>query len=256
MESRLQIVYVDDVEIRPEIAVEMGGDESEGTAICQLVVAQVDPAGDGDVFEGAVTTVAVKAVPICNVAARGAHDQVPDIEVDTAVAVVVDPTARLGAHPRQGTEGNFSEIVDAGRGRHVLKQGLAGNKPASVLGPMAFQKNIGWAIGHVLSPCAAELLVVGEDVDVGVAVVVVVGEHGTGEIDAAWKRGQQRVHVGEGAVPVIAVEVGVLVVAAVDHEHVGTVVVVEVDPIDPEAVDGLGGVEVRPHPGRVPSARR
>ena len=105
----------------------------------------------------------------------GIHDQMADVEVDAAVAVVVEPGGGLGAMGRKLTQRGAGSVIDPGQRRDLAEQRLPGQDDASVLYQEVLQQQVGRTVGLVLAR-DHPLRAIGIDVDVAVAVVVVVGE--------------------------------------------------------------------------------
>ena len=249
--------HVDHVQVGPQVGVEMGSQHQEGPPVRSDALIQAG--GGSRIGECPVTEVAVQAV------ARGGRpggvdDQVGDVQVDAAVAVVIQPRRRLGAVAGQRPVGRGGQVVDPGGGCHFLEQRAAGGNAAAVLHQQVAQQQVGRSVRNVLA-VQRPLDVVRVDVDVGVAVVVVVGEDGARHL-VVRQFGNQVVRRLEAAIAQVAVQPRRVAGVAAHREQVGPAVGVHVDPVHAQAVRGaceepLGadagrGGDVGEADGRVP----
>ena len=211
----------------------MGAQHQEGPPVRSDALIQAG--GGSRIGECPVTEVAVQAV------ARGGRpggvdDQVGDVQVDAAVAVVIQPRRRLGAVAGQRPIGRGGQVVDPGGGCHFLEQRASRGNAASVLHQQVAQQQVGRSVRNVLA-VQRPLDVVRVDVDVGVAVVVVVGEDGARHL-VGRQIGYQVVRRLEAAIAQVAVQPRRVAGVAAHREQVGPAVGVHVDPVHAQAVRG------------------
>ena len=240
----------------------MGAQHQEGAPVGGDALIQ---AGVGSrVGERPVTEVAEQAVA-GRLSPGGVDDEVGDVQVDAAVAVVVQPRSRLGAVAGQRPVRGGGQVIDPRGGCHFLEQRAAGGNAAAVLHQQVAQQQVGRSVRNVLA-VQRPLDVVRVDVDVGVAVVVVVGEDGARHL-VGRQLGYQAVRRLEAAIAQVAVQPRRVAGVAAHREQVRPAVGVHVDPVHAQAVRGaceepigadagrggdLGEADGRvPHHGRV-----
>ena len=228
------VVGIDDVEVGPEVMIEVACHEGQCWPV-PVGPANGETCCDRGIGKGAVALVMVERVGVGDVGSE-VEDHVAYIEIHAAVAVVVHPAEGEGSVAGQGAERGRGEIVNTGSGSNIHEKWLAEDRPTAVLHPEVLQQNVGWSIPFELPMCHT-------DVDVHIAVVVIVGVGRVCQFQVGVNGRQQGELVREGAVALIAIQAAI-VALAVDHEKVWPAVVVVVEPNEPAAVICEAAVKV------------
>ncbi len=238
--------HVDHVQVGPQVGVEVGAQYQERAPIGGDALIQAG--GGGRVGERPVAAVAVQAVAGGR-RSGGVDHEVGDVQVDAAVAVVVQPRCRLGAVAGQRAVGGRGQVVDTGCGSRLDEQGAAVGR----YGPAAFrqevaQQQIGRSVRNIVA-VQRPLEVIGVDVDVGVAVIVVIGEDRSRHL-VGRQLGNQVMRGLEAAAAKVPVQPRRVVRVASHREQVGPAVGIHVDPVQAQAVRGAGEEPLGPDTGR------
>ena len=236
--------HVHHVQVGPQVVVEVRAVHHQRGPI---VGGQWQRAVAG-IGKGAVALVVKQAIAVGRVRLVVDHD-VADVQVDAAVAVVVEPVGRLGAVRRQLPERGRRQVVHSRRRGHLLEQRPGGGQAAAVLGKQVLEQQVGRSVGRVV-PLQTPFRVIGVHVDVLVAVVVVVGEHRARHLHAG-QLGQQVVPRREAAVAAVQKQARRESAVAAHREQVGPAVAVHVDPVYAQAVGRQRVVDVAGDPGGV-----
>ena len=234
-QRRVDVTYI---HVRPEVIVQVRRHERQAGTVIGTVVDRYDADGVGNVGKRSIAQVAVEAILVACLAML-LPVPVTDIEIDVSVAIVIQPATAGGAIRRTVGMRFVQKIFDPGGHRNDGEKGLPRQHLPSILDPEVLQQDVDRPGGR---PDRAGL-VVREDVNIGIAVVVKIGEYGTHHFDVRQRR-KQGVLARESAIALVAEQVGAAAIEAVDQEEVRPPVLVVVNPVDAQTVRRGGDINI------------